>query len=553
MALSDVEAIVYAKSDDVVSDVVKELVKRLDAEYRGFMGKIILGIILLVAGIALAVFASTIINLQLLYYAGIGVAVFGVAVAALAFRVNIKVESANLKLYPILFAGFEHGEFFAIDPYGNGDDVELPVYNLEDITRSENILVDLQKIVEEAFRGEIPTVLEKADIDGSTIIVPKPLKLLYTTLREFIDNTKGIRVEHIKYNMIMPEENEVPYELKIPLEKSGFTEDMAMKKISLESVEKLFEELVGTNRNWEEIVDRLKDLKEKYEPLHGQIVSHFQWLKDTGITTVSSIVKKIPSLYTIICPRCLLSRNYFNDPSYPAMSPIIVEEEGESKVYYQCGDCGYRLGVDNYGMPHNPLKTSFIDEYFNQYWLGVYNGNREYIDKLITETTESKKSLVEGLRDRLRKATDELAVLIDEFTSRVDKKLMDVKLYTDILEKIGLTGAGEIYKAVYENAEFMKKTLRESPDLIADSLTDLLKIRIDPSLFNQTYLEKRRIAADMMGLEDIATLITTERSSLEYDKLTRLYSPLYKPVETRQAEEEREPGESGGEDNGFRG
>ena len=348
--------------------------------------------------------------------------------------------------------------------------------------------------------------------------------------------------------MIIPEENEVPHELKIPLEKSGFTEDMAMKKISIENVEKLFEELVGINRNWEEIVDRLKDLKEKYEPLHGQIVSHFQWLKDTGITTVSSITKKIPSLYTFICPRCLLSRNYFSDPSYPAMSPITIEEGGEVKLYYQCGNCGYRVGVDEKGMPQTQLKTSFIDEFFNQYWLGVYNGNREYIDKLITETIDSKKGLVEELRGELRKTTDELSVLIDEFISRVDKKLMDVKFYTDILEKIGLTGAGEIYKAVYENAEFMKKTLRESPDLIANSLTDLLRIRLDPSLFNQTYLEKRRIAAETIGLEDVATLISTERGSLEYDKLVKLYSPLAKPVEASQASEQEIEVEEGGDE-----
>ncbi len=543
MALSDAEALVYAKSDEVVSETVSELVSKLDPEYRGFTGRLSLGIILLIAGIALVVFAYYIINLPILLYSGIGLVVVGAGIAAYAFKLNIRVEVADLKLYPILFAGFEHGEFFAIDPYGNGDEVSLPYYNLEDLSEAENTLGDLQGLVEQAFRGELGAGLSTVNIDGKTLIIPKPLKLLYETRGELIEKIKGMGVEYRKYNMIMPEENDVPNEIKIPVEKSGFTEDMAMKKIDLETVEKLFHELVGINRNWEEVVDKLKDIREKYEPLHGQIHSHYQWLRDNAVWVINTLIREQMKYYEVICPRCLLSRNYFSDPGYPVMGLVEVKEEEEAKTIYQCGACGLTIEADEHHRPVNGLKVPVIDEYFNHYWLGVFNNNRGYIEKLIGDTVESKRRLIEDLRGRLRGETDRLMKLLEEFMGRVDRKLLDVKLYTDVLEKIGIEGAGGIYKAVYENAEFMGKTLRESPDQIAESLLDLLTIRIDPSLFNQTYLKRRRQAAELLALEDLASLIESERHILEYEKLKSLFSPLY--VEQKGGEEVKEEGEVG--------
>ncbi len=540
MALSDAEVLVYAKSDDVISDIVKTLVKELQRDYGVFTSRIYGGAFIALIGVALIAMSATFLNIPLLLYAGIAVIVFGGILVASAFMIKSRIETASLKLYPILFAGFGHGEFFAIDPFGNGEDISLPFYNLDDVSKAMDKLADLQAVMEQSFRGEIEPVFRELRIGQKTVILSKPLIDLYQVYTDLIDTVKSIGVETRTYNMVFPEENDVPMEIKIPIEKSGFSEDIAIKKLDIEEIDKLYHELIDIHRNWEEIVDRLKALREKLEPQHGQITAHFEWLRQNYTDLLVRTMHRIPGLSTYICPNDVLAKNYYSDPLYPSLGLITVKENEEVKKYYQCSTCGYRLETDELLFPVDGISRSIVDDVFNEAWLKIYEGNRDYIRIQIENTRNDKETIINSLYEKLSKNTVKLTEKLDEFVKRIDRSIMDVKLYTEMLERIGMEGVTEIYKAIYENADYMKKTLRESPALIKDALADLLKIRIDPEILNKGYLEVRRKAAETIGREDVKALIDETIHGLEHDKIFELYTPLIKIEEEKTEEEKKE-------------
>lgn len=539
MALSDVEVLVYAKSDDVISDIVNTLIKELQGDYGVFTSRIYGGAFTALIGLALTAMSTTLLNVPILLYAGIAIIVFGGLLVASAFMVKTRIETASLKLYPILFAGFGHGEFFAIDPFGNGDEISLPYYNLDDVSKAMDKLADLQAIMEQSFRGEIEPVFKELKIGQKSVILSKPLIDLYQVYTGLIDTVKNISVETRTYNMVFPEENDVPMEIKIPIEKSGFSEDIAIKKLDIEEIDKLYQELIDIHRNWEEIVDRLKALREKLEPQHGQITAHFEWLRQNYTGLLVKIMHTIPRLSTYICPNDVLAKNYYSDPLYPSLGLLTVKENEEVRKYYQCGSCGYRLEADNLLLPAGGIGRSIVDDVFNEAWLKIYEGNRDYMRIQIGNTRNDKEAIINNLYEKLSKDTAKLIEKLEEFVKRIDRSIMDVKLYTEMLEKIGLEGVTEIYKGLYENAEYMKKILSESPALIKDALADLLKIRIDPVILNKDYLEVRRKAAETIGREDVKALIDETIHGLEHDKIFELYTPL---IETEKEEEKREEG-----------
>ncbi len=539
MALSDVEAIVFAKSDDVIAEAVKQLNKVLENDYRAFTSRIYGGVLFIIIGVILAILPQTLPALSILVYAGIGVIVLGVVIIASAFMLKTRIETASLKLYPILFAGFEHGEFFAIDPFGNGDNIVLLRYNLDDISKAFEKFDELQKLYEESYQGKIETTYEVLEEDGKTIVLSKPLKILYEESMNLLDIVKNIRIEEKTYNMIFPEESDVPHDILIPLERSGFSEDLSLKKITIDEIDKLFEELVSTSRNWEDIVDKLKELREKLAPLYGQIVSHYKWFRDNASIIIPGSLRDLRMFYTYICPRCLLARNYFADPSYPTIGLIHVKEDEETKAIYQCPQCGYTSDLDELYIPIESLKHSLVDNFFNEFWLGLYNYNRSYIDNVINTTSQIKKDILNKLHNSLSQDAEKLSREIEEFINKVDLKIMDIKVYTDLLERVGLEGVQEIYKAIYENTEYMKKTLLETPSIIKELLLDLLKIRVDPLIFNNTYLELRKQAAEKIGRIDLIEFINSEYESLEYEKLVKLYSPLVSMEEIMEKKEEK--------------
>lgn len=539
MALSDVEVLVYAKSDDVISDIVNILVKELQGDYGVFTSRIYGGAFTALIGLVLTAMSTTLLNVPILLYAGIAIIVFGGLLVASAFMVKTRIETASLKLYPILFAGFGHGEFFAIDPFGNGDEISLPYYNLDDVSKAMDKLADLQAIMEQSFRGEIEPVFKELKIGQKSVILSKPLIDLYQVYTGLIDTVKNISVETRTYNMVFPEENDVPMEIKIPIEKSGFSEDIAIKKLDIEEIDKLYQELIDIHRNWEEIVDKLKALREKLEPQHGQITAHFEWLRQNYTGLLVKTMHTIPRLSTYICPNDVLAKNYYSDPLYPSLGLLTVKENEEVRKYYQCGSCGYRLEADNLLLPPGGIGRSIVDDVFNEAWLKIYEGNRDYMRIQIGNTRNDKEAIINNLYEKLSKDTAKLIEKLEEFVKRIDRSIMDVKLYTEMLEKIGLEGVTEIYKGLYENAEYMKKILSESPALIKDALADLLKIRIDPVILNKDYLEVRRKAAETIGREDVKALIDETIHGLEHDKIFELYTPL---IETEKVEEKREEG-----------
>ncbi len=537
MALSDVEAIVFARSDDVVAEAVKDLERALLNDYRAFTSRIYGGIMLIVIGLGLFIFTYYMPTVSIIMYAGLGIVVLGFILLLLAFFVKSRVETASLKLYPILFAGFEHGEFFAIDPLGNGDDVTLIKYSIEDANKLLEKYRSVQDVLEKSFKGFYETRYELLSDGDRSIIVSTPYRLLYQEYRSLVDLTNNIRVEEKTYNMIFPEENDVPLDLMIPIEKSGFSEELSLKKISLDEVDKLFDELVSTSRNWEDIVDKLKDLREKIEPIHGQIVSRFKWLYDSMRSVLPSIVKPVNGLYVYICPQCLLSKNYFTTPQYPELKLMHLKREDVETILYQCPECGYSIEADELLIPRDPLSRPIVDNVFNEIWLGIYSYNRGYIDKVINDSRRAKEDLLNKLYSDLKSNAEVLSKELEEFVKRIDAKIMDIGIYTNILKKLGITGAEEVYKAVYENTEYMKKTLLNTPNEVKEILLELLKIRIDPIILNNTYLETRKKAAEKIGRTDITQLIDSEYETIEYEKLLKLYTPLL--VETPKKIEEK--------------
>ncbi len=544
MALSDAEVLVYAKSDDVISDIVRILIKELQRDYGVFTSRIYGGAFIALTGLALIVISMTFLNIPILLYAGIAVIVFSGLLVASAFMIKTRIETASLKLYPILFAGFGHGEFFAIDPFGNGEDISLPYYNLDDVSKAMDKLADLQAIMDQFFRGEVEPVFRELRIGQKTVILAKPLIDLYQVYTDLIDTVKSIGVETRTYNMVFPEENDVPMEIKIPIEKSGFSEDIAIKKLDIEEIDKLYQELIDIHRNWEEIVDRLKALREKLESQHGQITAHFEWLRRNYADLLVKTMHRIPGLFTYICPNDVLAKNYYSDPLYPSLGLITVKENGEVRRYYQCSICGYRLETDDLLFPVDGINRSIVDDIFNEAWLKIYEGNRDYMRIQVGNTRNDKETIINNLYEKLSKNTVELTEKLDEFMKRIDRSIMDVKLYTEMLERIGLEGVTEIYKAIYENADYMKKILKESPTLIKDALADLLKIRIDPEILNKGYLEVRKKSAETIGREDVKVLIDGTIHGLEHDKIFELYTPLIK-IEEEKTEEEKEEREGG--------
>ncbi len=530
MGLPEMESIVFGKADDVVEDVVKSVVEKTNRYYGEFVSRIFLGIFLVVVGLAVFIIGYSFLSMFIIYVSGLAILVIGLIVLGLAFTINLKLETATLRLYPVKLVGLGFGDFIAIDPFGNGEEIVLPKYSIDDANRIDEYMDELQRIIEESYSGRSSTKYVELSDRGATLVLTTPLKNMYEVLRDIVEKAKSIGREEYAYNVIPPEERDIPIDIIIPLDKSGFSEELVLgNRISLEEIDEKYEEITSIHKNWEDIVDKLKDLTEKLKPLHGQVNAHFEWIRKNYGDIIRGVLRKTSTLMIAPCPHCLLTRNFLAEPDYQKLSPLIISGEGgeaEKKLVYQCGSCGYRVETDIIGIPQNTIILPSIDEYFNRAWLGIWRNYERRFKELIDDNTGYKNKVFEELSEKYERIIGDVRKSIEEYRIRVDEYLLDVKPYTDILEKLGLKGSSEAYKYALEHSIEMEKVLSRSISDVKGIIDELIAIRLDPDLYNKLLLETRIEAATTMGREDVRSRIISDRSTLLHDKILSLLGPL---------------------------